>query len=77
MYMVTSFLTAVIISRFKSDKPRSGESPNAQGFSNLSSDQTNQHLKFLGDASQAIPELDPISYSEEDDPMPDNITPVK
>ena len=35
-----------------------------------------QHQKYLGDPSQALPDLDPIHVSPQDPPMPDSITQV-
>ena len=38
--------------------------------------QAQQHQQYLGDAAQAIPDLDPIQYTAEDEAMPDGITQV-
>ena len=35
-----------------------------------------QHQKYLGDPSQALPDLDPIHVSPQDPPMPESITQV-
>lgn len=36
--------------------------------------QAQQHQQFLGDATQALPDLDPIQILSQDLPLPDNIT---
>ena len=38
--------------------------------------QAQQHQQFLGDAAQALPDLDPIQFNDDDEPMPEGITPV-
>nr|XP_039273372.1 DNA-binding protein RFX2-like isoform X2 [Styela clava] len=37
-------------------------------------EQVQHHQKFLGDVSQAIPDLDPIQFDRQTDPFPDGVT---
>lgn len=39
-------------------------------------EQVQHHQKFLGDVSQAVPDLDPIQINLQRDPMPKGITQV-
>nr|CAB3265546.1 RFX1/2/3 regulatory factor X [Phallusia mammillata] len=36
--------------------------------------QAQQHQQYLGDATQALPDLDPIQFTAEDPPLPDDVT---
>ena len=38
--------------------------------------QAQQHQQYLGDATQALPDLDPIQVTSDDDPMPDGVSQV-
>nr|NP_001071807.1 regulatory factor X [Ciona intestinalis]BAE06671.1 regulatory factor X [Ciona intestinalis] len=66
--------------RFKALPPAQGDhKPNIDNHATQSAteqvqQQAQQHQQFLGDATQALPDLDPIQAMEGDPPMPSGIT---
>ena len=60
------------------DKPRDSASSSINAsMSDQVQQQAQQHQQYLGDATQALPDFDPIQVTSDDDPMPDNVTQVR